>query len=93
VLKGLSYAIDHPDEAAQILQKHERLADPAIAAAELRIMKAFVYTAVTDKCGLGYIDPQRVETTVGIVKQFLKPTGPVAAADLYAPGFVNTTCK
>jgi NitT/TauT family transport system substrate-binding protein len=91
--KGLAYALDRPEEAARILQKHVPLADAAIAAEELRIMAKYVNTDLTKRCGLGYIDGQRVATTAAIVKKYLSPKGDVQASDLYAPGFVGTTCK
>jgi NitT/TauT family transport system substrate-binding protein len=38
---------------------------------------------------LGEIDPARIEATLGVVKGAFKLTTPVAAADVYAPGFVS----
>jgi hypothetical protein len=37
---------------------------------------------------LGEIDPARVEATLDVVKDAFKLATPVAAADVYAPGFV-----
>jgi NitT/TauT family transport system substrate-binding protein len=91
--KGLATALDRPEDAARILQKHVPLADPAIATEELRIMARYVNTDLTKRCGLGYIDGQRVAATVAIVKKYLSPKGDVQATDLYAPGFVATSCK
>ena len=42
LLRGLRYAIDNPGEAGYILKKYQPLADPIVAAQELRIMKFFV---------------------------------------------------
>jgi hypothetical protein len=37
---------------------------------------------------LGEIDPARIEATIEVVKSAFKLTTPVAAADVYSPGFV-----
>jgi hypothetical protein len=37
---------------------------------------------------LGEIDPARIEATLDVVKGAFKLATPVAAAELYAPGFV-----
>ena len=47
LLRGLRYAIDNPGEAGYILKKHQPLADPIVAAQELRIMKFFVQNRLT----------------------------------------------
>ncbi|WP_245715643.1 ABC transporter substrate-binding protein [Micromonospora peucetia] len=38
LVKGLIYAVEHPEEAAQLLKKHDRTADEKVAAAELTEM-------------------------------------------------------
>ena len=38
---------------------------------------------------LGEIDPARIEATLDVVKGAFKLATPVAAADVYAPGFVT----
>ena len=61
LLKGLRYALDNPGEAGYILKKYQPLADPIVAAQELRIMKFFAEnkTTRTKGYGLGYIDAAR----------------------------------
>ena len=47
LLKGLRYALDNPGEAGYILKKYQPLADPIVAAQELRIMKFFAENKTT----------------------------------------------
>jgi NitT/TauT family transport system substrate-binding protein len=88
LLRGLRYAISNPGDAGRILNKHVPLADPVVAAKELRIMKKYVETPASRKNGYGYVDPKRFAATVSIVNNFFKPRNRVTVADVYARGFV-----
>lgn len=88
LLRGLKYAIDNPGDTGRILNKYIPLANPVLAAKELRIMKRYVQTADTLKNGVGYVDPKRVATVASIVNNFFKPKERVTVADLYATGFL-----
>lgn len=88
LLKGLSWSLDNPGQAGAILQKHVPLADYALAATELRLMKRYSRNAVTKQKGLGYIDPKRVDATTSIVNSFFKPKNRVTRNEVYAPGFL-----
>ena len=87
LLRGEKYAIDNPGDTGRILNKHVPLADPVIAAKELRIMKKYVQTPAVVKNGYGYVDPKRFASTVSIVNNFFKPKNRVTVSDVYAPGF------
>lgn len=88
LLKGLQWSLDNPGQAGAILQKHVPLADYALAAKELRIMRKYSRTKVTKVKGLGYIDPKRVDATISIVNNFFKPKIHLTRDDIYAPGFL-----
>lgn len=87
LLRGLKYSIDNPGDAGRILNKHVPLADPVIAAKELRIMKKYVQTPDVVKNGYGYVDAKRFDSTVSIINNFFKPSKKLRSADVYAPGF------
>ena len=88
LLKGLQWSLDNPGQAGAILQKHVPLADYALAAKELKIMRKYSRNAVTQKKGLGYIDAKRFDSTISIVNNFFKPTDRVTKNDVYAAGFL-----
>lgn len=88
LLKGLAWSLDNPGQAGAILQKYVPLADYALAAKELRIMKRYTRNAATAKNGLGTIDPKRFDSTISIINNFFKPKEKVTRNDVYAPGFL-----
>jgi NitT/TauT family transport system substrate-binding protein len=61
LLKGLSYAVENPEEAAGILKKHEASIDATVAAAELKVMRDYV---IVDGAPVGQLDRGRVERMV-----------------------------
>jgi NitT/TauT family transport system substrate-binding protein len=78
LMQGLRYAVDHPQEAAQILHRYQPNTDIPTAAAELELMRAYT---VTDQPGLpaGAFDPARVARSVaalesaGLIPQAIDP--------------------
>jgi NitT/TauT family transport system substrate-binding protein len=85
LMKGLRWALDNPSGAAGILQKYNALADPVVAAQELRIMKFFAQNRQTRQkgFGLGYIDVGKMASTASIIRNGFKLTNPIKATDLY----------
>jgi NitT/TauT family transport system substrate-binding protein len=93
VLKGLNFAMDNPGATGYILQKYVPLADPIVAAHELRILKPFVENSCTKKYGVGYIDVGKMKTTSSLIASAFHPTNPLAYNDIYSAKFVKTaTC-
>ncbi len=87
--RGLQYSIDNPGDAGRILNKYQPLADPVVAAQELKIMKPFVQTEATRRNGLGTVDVKRVNATISVIANGFKPQNRVRAADVFAQGFVR----
>lgn len=67
LFKGLKYAIEHPEEAGQILHKDQAAVDAKAAAEELKIMGSYVTTA-TEKVEIGSMDPTRVAKGIALVQ-------------------------
>lgn len=89
--KGLVYAIANPRATAAILKKYQPLTNEAVAAQELEIMKFFVATKGTRKFGVGYIDTQKMKSTLSVIRNGgFKLDRPITFRDLYAPGFVKS---
>ncbi|GIJ21497.1 ABC transporter substrate-binding protein [Micromonospora lutea] len=67
VLKGLEYALEHPDEAAEILAKNAEAVVPAAAAAELQLMAGYVRSS-NSGTALGTLDSGRVAKSIAILR-------------------------
>ncbi|MEV4316731.1 ABC transporter substrate-binding protein [Actinocrispum sp. NPDC049592] len=78
LLKGLRYSIDHPDETGQILREYQPTQDPAVAAAEVKLMAPYVRP-------VGVIDELRVSTTI----QLLISAEAIRAGSVSAPDLVS----
>ncbi|WP_063766233.1 ABC transporter substrate-binding protein [Streptosporangium amethystogenes] len=67
LLKGLEYAVDHPDETGEILKKYQPTQNPVTAAAELREMAAFVRSSEAG-VPVGALDESRVAAVIAILE-------------------------
>ena len=85
-LEGLKYAVAHPDEAGAIMHKYHPEVSADIATGETKIVATLIHQSGEP---LGYIEPQRVKTTVEVVADAFKLKHPVKPAEVYAPGFVK----
>jgi NitT/TauT family transport system substrate-binding protein len=85
-LQGLKDAIANPQEAGEIMNKHHRQVDAAIAAGETRIVGTLTKQ---DGLPLGGLDPARVKKSIDIVAGAFTLKNPVAPDDVYAPAFVT----
>jgi NitT/TauT family transport system substrate-binding protein len=73
-MKGLQYTIDHPDEAAAILNKAEPTAAVPAAIGEINAMKPYVSSPNGAK--LGHIDQERVARSIAVLQgNGLMPAG------------------
>ena len=91
LLRGLRYALDNPGEAGNILRKYQPLADPVVAAQELRIMKFFAQNRLTRQRtnGLGYIDAHKFNATASVIRNGFRLSGPLNAVETWSPVAVN----
>ncbi|MFI7076673.1 ABC transporter substrate-binding protein [Micromonospora sp. NPDC049903] len=67
LLKGLEYALEHPQEAAEILAKNVEAVVPAAAAAELELMAGYVRSS-NSGTALGALDSGRVAKSIAILR-------------------------
>jgi NitT/TauT family transport system substrate-binding protein len=84
-VRGMKDAFADPEAAGAIMQKIVPQVDAAIAKYET---EAVAELAQLPGEPLGEIDPARIDATLDIVRGAFKLATPVAAADVYAPGFV-----
>jgi NitT/TauT family transport system substrate-binding protein len=84
LLAGLVYAIDHPQEAGQILRKHVPTADPTTAGAEVELMAPYVRANGT----VGVFDGARVARAIAILRGAGVVAEQLTPDDVVAPGIV-----
>jgi NitT/TauT family transport system substrate-binding protein len=85
-VRGMKDAFADPTAAGAIMHKLVPQVDATIAKKET---EAVAELAQIPGQPLGEIDPARIDATLDVVKGAYQPATPVAAADLYAPGFVR----
>lgn len=86
LLKGLKYSIDHPDEAAAIMNKAEPTGSTVAAAvSEIKLMTPYV--TPSGGAPIGAMDEQKVARSIAILESAgLVPSG-MKPADILAPDF------
>ena len=67
LLKSLQYAVDHPEEAGQILHKAVPAQDATVAAGELTLMKQYVNSSGSG-AAIGALDQQRVARSIALMQ-------------------------
>ncbi|MGN9916774.1 ABC transporter substrate-binding protein [Micromonospora palomenae] len=67
LLKGLEYALAHPQEAAELLKKNVAATNPAAAAAELQLMAAYVRSS-NSGTAIGTLDNERVAKSIALLQ-------------------------
>ncbi|SCF08010.1 ABC transporter substrate-binding protein [Micromonospora chokoriensis] len=86
-LKGLAYSIEHPDEAATILNKAKPTYTVAAGKGEIEAMTPHVRPA--DGAPIGFLDESRVAQTIAVLERAnLIPSG-LAPAAVVDPTFVK----
>jgi len=85
-IRGMKDSFADPAAAGAIMQKLVPQVNATIAQKET---EAAAELAQIPGKPMGEIDPARIEATLDVVKGAFKLATPVAAADLYVPGFVS----
>lgn len=80
LLRGLAYAVAHPQEAGEILHEVQPTQDPAVAAAELELMHPYVYAGLAAGEPVGHLDEARVAGGMGLLSGLGEVTGDVNEA-------------
>jgi NitT/TauT family transport system substrate-binding protein len=84
-VRGMKDAFADPTAAGAIMQRIVPQVDATVAKNET---EAVAELAQLPGRPLGEIDPARIEATLDVVKGAFKLATPVAAAEVYVPGFV-----
>ncbi len=87
-LRGIAYALDHPEEAVELLRKSNPEVEAKGALDELAALKETDTTPETAKYGLGHVDNARLAATVDTVTAALSLKRTLGVDQLYAEGFL-----
>ena len=89
-LRGYQYAFKHPEEAAELIQKHAKALNNQITVEELKIVEDLTVTPEVKKNGIGSFTPARMKSSVAwMVENGGFPTEKAPKPqDVYATGFL-----
>ncbi|WP_029040398.1 ABC transporter substrate-binding protein [Cucumibacter marinus] len=88
-LKGWQYALNNPEEAADIQLQYIESLDRDTIIAEIGVVRSLAVTEDTEMNGLGWFDKAKMQTSLDFVLEFIGVEGDEPdAADLYAEGFL-----
>lgn len=85
-IKGMKEAFAKPEEAATIMNKHQKQLSVKVIEGETRLVEQL---ATIEGYPMGKIDPARIDETVKVMQTYFKLNNPVKPADLFADGFVE----
>lgn len=93
-IKSFQFVIDNPDEAVKLLVAVDSKLNADILHAQLKADIDHTFTnATTEKCGLGYMDPARWESTreVLVTQKVIESSPPIN--EVYTNKFVSSSCE
>ncbi len=88
-MRGYAYAIEHPEEAADIFAKINPASGRDLMLAQWRFVQANILTTTAREHGLGYIDEGKMAKTIALMKEFQNVTGDVKPSDIYTMRFLK----
>lgn len=87
--QAVRYAMEHPEETAEIMVKHNPTLDYETTLAQWTQSIVAIDTAYVKEHGYGSATQERVERTIGLVKEALGEDIALSADDVFAQGFVE----
>ncbi len=87
-VKTVRYSIEHPEETAQIMVKHNPTLNYDTTLAQWRQSIKAIETAYVKQHGYGIATPDRLQRTIDLVKQAFKLDLALTPGDVYATGFI-----
>jgi len=92
-LRGYQYAFKHPQEAAEMIQKHAKALNNEITVDELKIVEELAVTPDVRQNGIGSFTPARMESSVAWMagNGGFPPEKAPKPQDVYATGFLPAT--
>jgi NitT/TauT family transport system substrate-binding protein len=88
-MRGYAYAIQHPDEAADLYVKRFPESSRDLTLAQWKITINHMLTDRTRASGLGYVDRAKMEKTLDFIKKYQDIKGEITVDDIYTPKFLS----
>jgi NitT/TauT family transport system substrate-binding protein len=82
--QAVGYALDHPEETARTMVRHNPMLDYDTVLAQWRASRQAIDTPFVKAHGYGVATPDRVERSIAMVKQAFRIDAPLTAKDVYA---------
>ena len=83
--KAVRYSIDHPEETAQIMVKHNPTLNYDTTLAQWRQSIKAIETPYVKQNGYGVATPERLQSTLDFIQRSMKLDAKLGAADIYVP--------
>lgn len=87
-VKGIAYAISHPDEAIAIMKQANPEIDANAAKEELIGLRSFATSGDAEVKGIGYINPERMAATIATVSSALPLKREPAPEEIFTSEFL-----
>jgi NitT/TauT family transport system substrate-binding protein len=87
-MEGVKYTLAHPEEAVQMLKKHQPQLDEKTAVQEIAIIRKLI-NADNAKGPLGSIDKAKMQATQDLMVKYLDLKDPPPVADTYTNEFLS----
>ncbi len=88
-VKAVKYALDHPEETASIMVKHNPILDYNTTLAQWQQSIKAIKTNYVRQHGYGVATTDRLQRTIDLTKQAFKLELSIRPGDIYAPGFIT----
>ncbi|MFQ5913876.1 MAG: ABC transporter substrate-binding protein [Nitrospinota bacterium] len=87
-MRGLAFAVEHPDEAVKIFLKSYPTFAPRVARQHLDIMNRHLLTPTTKKTGIGFMTKEKMKLTRDVVAKYFKLKRLPKLEEIYTNEFV-----
>jgi NitT/TauT family transport system substrate-binding protein len=88
-VRSVQYAIDHPEETAEIMVKHNPILDSETTLAQWKQSIQAINTKYVAEHGYGRAAPERVDRTIQLVREALGEKVELTADDVLVQGFIE----
>jgi NitT/TauT family transport system substrate-binding protein len=90
-MRGYTYAIDHPKEGLDAFMKYNVGRDRKVIEGEWKYVVELTFDNLFKKNGLGYTDPGKMKSAVGLVRKYLGLKGELDSRDTFTNRFIEAT--
>lgn len=87
-MEGTAWAVEHPEEAADIFVKLNPTQDPVLTRKAWAIVVDHLLTPTARKLGLGHMDRKKMELTRDVVTKYMKLPVTVPVEEIYTNRFL-----